>query len=250
MSSITVLEGPVSGQASAGRQVDVLVVEHETLTRTALAELVARDARLCVAATASSVDEAAQVAADQSIDVVLSGLFLPDGDACVLYEQLTRLPARPEMVVLSQFATAAAATVCRSVGIRTCLSREAPPECVLDAIVAAASRKPWAGPGAVAAASQPPLTYLQTQILAQVASGESNDTIARCLGYSVNYVKDLIAAARSSIGARDRAHAASLSVALRLVRPVGEGRFVPALPSLEQFQLAADRRGGSIPVSG
>jgi DNA-binding CsgD family transcriptional regulator len=84
----------------------------------------------------------------------------------------------------------------------------------------------------VAVTSEPLLSYLQTCVLAELASGECNESIARSLGYSVNYVKDLISAVRHQLGARDRAHAASLGVALRLVRPLGAGRFAPALPSI------------------
>jgi DNA-binding CsgD family transcriptional regulator len=73
------------------------------------------------------------------------------------------------------------------------------------------------------------LSPLQLQILAQVASGDSNDAIARSLGYSMSYIKDVIGSVRAELGARDRAHAASLAVTLRLVRPVDEGRFIPTL---------------------
>ncbi|HZQ26996.1 MAG TPA: LuxR C-terminal-related transcriptional regulator [Acidimicrobiales bacterium] len=71
------------------------------------------------------------------------------------------------------------------------------------------------------------LNPLQLQILAQVASGDSNGAIARSLGYSPSYVKDVVAIVRAHLRAHDRAHAASLAVALGLVRPLEEGRFVP-----------------------
>jgi DNA-binding NarL/FixJ family response regulator len=136
-------------------------------------------------------------------------------------------------VVVTDFATASAAAACRSVGVLTCLTKSARPECLAAAVVAASENRPWHGPGAVASAAEPLLNYLQTRVLAEVASGESNEAIARSLGYSVNYVKDLIATLRSQLDARDRAHAASLGVALRLVRPLGGGRFAPALPDLD-----------------
>lgn len=212
--------------------VTVVVVAHEPLTRTALCDLVQRHPRLALGGTASTVARAADLIASVAPRVVVTDLFLPDGDACGLVVQAAGFPSRPGVVVVTDFATASAAAVCRSVGILTCLTKSTRPESLAAAILAAAKREPWHGPGAVAAGAQPPLNYLQTQVLAEVASGESNEAIARRLGYSVNYVKDLIATARSQLDARDRAHAASLGVALRLLRPLGQGRFVPALPAL------------------
>lgn len=217
---------------SAPVEVAVLVVAQEPLTRTALSDLVQRHARLGLAGAAASVAQALDQIVSVSPHVVVTDLFLPDGDACGLAVQAAGTPSPPGVVVVTDFATASAAAVCRSVGILTCLTKSTRPESFAAAILAAGRREPWHGPGAVAASAQPPLNYLQTQVLAEVASGESNEAIARRLGYSVNYVKDLIATARSQLDARDRAHAASLGVALRLLRPLGQGRFVPALPAL------------------
>jgi DNA-binding NarL/FixJ family response regulator len=229
------------------REVAILVVEHEPLTRAALCDLIERHPRLKLAATAATVAQATELVSTVSPAVVVADLFLPDGDACGLVNQVAGCPSRPGVVVVTDFATASAAAVCRSVGILTCLTKSTRAECLVAALIAAADGKSWHGPGAVAAASQPPLSYLQTQVLAEVASGESNEAIARRLGYSVNYVKDLIASARSQLDARDRAHAASLGVALRLLRPLGQGRFVPALPALEQQEAPRlDRRRGVV----
>jgi DNA-binding NarL/FixJ family response regulator len=251
MTAMDVIDGlDLTEPEGDARPFCVLVVEPEVLLRTALASLVIGHADIGRVETAATFSEAIDLARALAVDVILCGLFLPDGDACALYEEVTAMAQPPEMVVLTQFATAAAASVCRAVGIRTCLSRDVRPESMVDAVLAAARREPWSGPGAVVPLAQPPLTYLQTQILARVASGDSNDVIARSLGYSANYVKDLIASARAALDARDRAHAASLAVALRLVRPVGEGRFVPALPALEQVEVLPDRRRAKLPMPG
>lgn len=66
-------------------------------------------------------------------------------------------------------------------------------------------------------------------MLAAVASGESNKDIGRRLGYSAHYVKEVIAAARRELGARDRAHAAAMAVARGLVEEDGRGTFSPAM---------------------
>ncbi|MDQ1437411.1 MAG: hypothetical protein QOK43_1040 [Acidimicrobiaceae bacterium] len=239
---------PAAGRRRADRgdglrarpEVSVVVVEHEPLTRAAMCDLVVRHPRLCLAGTAVTAAHAFQLIASVAPAVVVTDLFLPDGDACGLVLQAAGTPARPGVVVVTDFATASAAAVCRSVGILTCLSKSSRAESVVAAVLAASTRKPWHGPGAVAAGAQPLLNFLQTQVLAEVASGENNEAIARRLGYSVNYVKDLIASARSQLDARDRAHAASLGVALRLLRPLGQGRFAPALPALASHEDFAE----------
>ncbi|MBE4761810.1 response regulator transcription factor [Streptomyces caniscabiei] len=55
------------------------------------------------------------------------------------------------------------------------------------------------------------------EVLALVVEGRTNADIARCLGRSEHTVIDQVKEARRRLGARDRAHAAALSVALHLV---------------------------------
>jgi DNA-binding NarL/FixJ family response regulator len=70
------------------------------------------------------------------------------------------------------------------------------------------------------------LTVLEQQVLAEIASGSTNEEIAERLSYSPSYVKDVVASARERLGARDRAHAAALAVELGIIRRGPEGRFV------------------------
>ena len=56
------------------------------------------------------------------------------------------------------------------------------------------------------------------QVLELVADGRTNADIARILVRSEHTVADQVKEARRRLGARDRAHAAALAVALRLVR--------------------------------
>jgi DNA-binding NarL/FixJ family response regulator len=223
------------------------VVEHEALTRAALCDLIQRHPRLELAAAAKTVAGAVELVGALAPAVVIADLFLPDGDACGLVKQVAGCPSRPGVVVVTDFATTSAAAVCRATGILTFLSKSTKPESLAAAVLAAAAGDPWQGPGAVAAAAEPLLNLLQIQVLAEIASGQGNEAIARRLGYSVNYVKDVIVALRAQLGARDRAHAASLGVALRLVRPLGAGRFGPALPDPRGVDPDGADPGGTEP---
>ena len=70
---------------------------------------------------------------------------------------------------------------------------------------------------AASRAPDPTLTPLERRVLAELASGRTNAEIAARLGYSASYIKDVVAAARARLGARDRAHAAALAVVRRIV---------------------------------
>lgn len=227
------------------RRTRVVVVEDEPLARSALAELMGRHPGLALAGEAATVAEAVEVIEATLPDVVLCDLFLPDGDACGLTLRLQRMDHAPEVVVTTLFATPSAAAACVSAGARLCLQKEAPPESMAAACLAAARGEDWAGPGAVQPLSRHHLSYLEAQVLAEVASGSTNDDIAERLGYSPNYIKDVLASARERLNARDRAHAAAIAVALRLVRPGPDGRFAPAIPLEEagNARSAGNRRG-------
>jgi DNA-binding CsgD family transcriptional regulator len=83
-------------------------------------------------------------------------------------------------------------------------------------------------PSAAAPTRRPatPIPPLERRVLAELASGRTNAEIAARLGYSASYIKDVVAAARARLGARDRAHAAALAVAWGLVEPDPGDAFV------------------------
>lgn len=214
-------------------RIRVVIVEDEPLARAALADLFTRHPDVSLAGQAATLAEAVTVIEDTKPDVVLSDLFLPDGDACGLTLRVRQLPTPPEVVVATLFATPSAAAACVSAGARLCLQKEAPPESIVAACISAGRGEDWAGPGAVRPQARHHLTYLEAQVLAEVASGSTNDEIALRLGYSPNYIKDVLASARGRLSAKDRAHAAAMAVALRLVRPSSDGRFAPSIPMTE-----------------
>lgn len=213
-------------------RVRIAVVEDEPLARAALVDLIRHHPEVSLAGEAGTVAEALAAVDRMGPHVVLCDLFLPDGDACGLTLRLRQLPNPPEVVVTTLFATPSAAAACISAGARLCLQKDAPPESMVAACIAAARDQEWAGPGSVRPAPRHHLTYLEAQVLAEVASGSRNDEIGERLGYSPNYIKDVLVSARVRLGARDRAHAAALAVTLRLVRPSSDGRFAPSIPTI------------------
>jgi DNA-binding NarL/FixJ family response regulator len=207
--------------------VAVLVVDGDAEGRNRLCHIVAKAKTLSLRASAGTMAEAVDAAMRTRPEVVLSELFLPDGDAVALNKRFGPLAPRPELIVVTRFRVRGARVASIAAGARTCLASTAPPDSVLCAVLAAAQGQAWDGVGTLGSPLDR-ISLLEARVLAGVASGATNDDIARQLGYSTHYIKDLLEAVRFRLGAKDRAHAAALAVSLRLIRPARDGRFVPA----------------------
>lgn len=213
-----------------GPPVAVLVVDGDTESRNRLSAIINRGEHVVLTGSVGTLADAVEAARLTKPEVVLSELFLPDGDPAALRTRFAPLGPRPQLVVITRFSVRGARVASTVAGARTCLASSAQPDSVLAAVLAAAKGESWDGAGAVGSRLDR-VSPLEAKVLAGVASGATNDEIARALGYSVHYVKDLLEAVRHRLGAKDRAHAASLAVSLRLIRPARDGRFISAVPN-------------------
>lgn len=209
--------------------VGVMVVDGDPDGRARLCQIIAKAEGVRLTGSVATLADAVELARRTKPQVVLSELFLPDGDATALKHRFVPLAPRPQLVVITRFSVRGARVASIFAGARTCLASSAPPDSVLAAVLAAANGESWDGAG-VLGSRRDRVSALEAKVLAGVASGATNDDIARALGYSVHYVKDLLEGVRHRLGAKDRAHAAALAVSLRLIRPSREGRFISAVP--------------------
>ncbi|HEV7886591.1 MAG TPA: LuxR C-terminal-related transcriptional regulator [Acidimicrobiales bacterium] len=205
-----------------------MVVDGDLDSRNRLCQIISRSEHMVLAGSVGTLADAVELARRTKPEVVLSELFLPDGDPAALKHRFVPLAFRPQLVVITRFSVRGARVASTVAGARTCLASSAPPDSVLAAVLAAAKGESWDGAGAVGNRLDR-VSPLEAKVLAGVASGATNDEIARALGYSVHYVKDLLEGVRHRLGAKDRAHAASLAVSLRLIRPARDGRFISAV---------------------
>lgn len=208
----------------------VLVVEDEPLALEGLVTVVDAHPELEAVASASSALEALGVLRRRPVDVVLCDLFLSDGDAIHLARTAPsgptdRAAGAPAFVVVTVLATPSTAAACERAGVHLCLNKDAPAESVTAACAAAARGAPWSGPGLVEPGRRPGLSPTHLRVLAGVASGCTNEEVAARLNYSPSYVKDVLASAREQLEARDRAHAAAIATARKLIHPTGDGAF-------------------------
>jgi DNA-binding NarL/FixJ family response regulator len=213
-----------------GPPVAVLVVDGDTESRNRLSAIINKGEHVILTASVGTLADAVEAARRTRPEVVLSELFLPDGDPAALRSRFAPLGPRPQLVVITRFSVRGARVASTVAGARTCLASSAQPDSVLAAVLAAAKGESWDGAGAVGSRLDR-VSPLEAKVLAGVASGATNDEIARALGYSVHYVKDLLEGVRHRLGAKDRAHASSLAVSLRLIRPARDGRFISAVPN-------------------
>ena len=209
--------------------VAVLVVDGDVEARARLCQIISRADEVKLTGSVGTLADAVELTRRTRPEVVLCELFLPDGDASALKHRLVPMVPRPQLVVITRFGVRGARVASIFAGARTCLASWAPPDSVLAAVLAAADGESWDGAG-VLGSRRDRVSSLEAKVLAGVASGATNDEIARALGYSIHYVKDLLEAVRHRLGAKDRAHASSLAVSLRLIRPARDGRFISAVP--------------------
>ncbi|SED75348.1 response regulator [Jiangella alba] len=201
--------------------VRVLIADDQPLLRHSLALLLDAAPDLAVAGTAATGAEASALAADLRPDVVLMDIRMPGGDGIEATARITADPglAGVHVLVLSMFELDEYVYAALRAGASGFLLKDARPEQLLDAI-----RRTHAGeslfapsiltrlvehyvgrPARAPAAGLDRLTDRETEVLALVAAGLSNDEIAATLTISIKTVKTHIGHLLAKLAARDRA---------------------------------------------
>ena len=215
----------------------VVVAAASSSARAGLEALLARDPSLRVVAAASP-GSALTVALDSGAPDVL--LLEIAGDPAVALGAESQLAEHaserlPAIVLLAEAISAGAVAGALRAGARAVLRWDASPDEILAAVHAAAAGLVTL-PGDVAgelagasrfeldgrpddqqAADMPPLTPRERDVLAMMAEGVGNKTIARRLGISEHTVKTHVAALFAKLGASSRTEAVARGVRRALV---------------------------------
>ncbi|WP_233552910.1 response regulator [Jiangella rhizosphaerae] len=201
----------------------MLIADDQPLLRHSLALLLDTAPDLAVAGTAATGAEAAELARELRPDVVLMDIRMPGGDGIEATRLITGDPAlgAVRVLVLSMFELDEYVYAALRAGASGFLLKDARPEQLLDAVrrthggeslfapsiltrlVEHYLGRPAAGPAARARLDV--LTERETEVLALVASGLSNDEIAAALTISIKTVKTHIGHLLAKLAARDRA---------------------------------------------
>ncbi|WP_029262186.1 MULTISPECIES: response regulator [unclassified Microbacterium] len=212
----------------------ILIVDDQELFRTAIALMLSRDPRLSDVATASSGEAAIEHVRAHAVDVVLMDIRMPGMDGLAATREMRRLRPATRVLILTTFDLDEYVYAAIREGASGFLTKDASPAELADAAVAVAagesvmsSRATEAligfvrdgAPGADPASALAALSPREQEVARALATGASNDDIARTLFLSANTVKTHVKAVLAKLGVPDRVHVVIWAYENGLLRP-------------------------------
>lgn len=191
--------------------VTVLVVDDHELVRRGLLDLLGTTADLQVVGAAVDGEQAVELAGQTTPDVVLMDLSLPGIDGVEATRRLGTVSPASRVVVLTSFSETERILAALEAGAVGYLLKDAEPDELLRGVRAAArGEAPFSPRAATALLPRPAhkLSPREREVLALVAEGLPNKTVARRLGISEKTVKTHLTSVFTTLGVTDRTSAA------------------------------------------
>jgi DNA-binding NarL/FixJ family response regulator len=199
--------------------ITLLIAYPKDLIRAGLRSMLA-GSRVKIVGEAADVPKTLTLAKKFKPDVVLLDATIPGGDAFSLVATLSKTMPATKIVMLSADDNPTYMARARAAGAANCLLNDVNAKELVTAIGDAAKGKPAAASSRFAkvvalmeprenpAARDAGLTPRESQVLAHIAFGLSNDEIARSLEISGETVKEHVQNLLWKLNVRDRTHAA------------------------------------------
>ncbi|SIS22708.1 two component transcriptional regulator, LuxR family [Williamsia sterculiae] len=192
--------------------VTVLIADDHPIVRDGVKGMLATDERIAVIAEAGSGRETVAQVSRHDPDLVLMDLRMPDGDGVSAIGELRRLhPTRPVILVLTTYDTDRDIHSAVDAGadgyVMKALGRDELIAAILDAAAGRNVLTPSATQSLIARRHAPRLTDRETEVLAAIAAGGTNRTVARQLALSEATIKTHLLHVYAKLGVRDRAAA-------------------------------------------
>jgi DNA-binding NarL/FixJ family response regulator len=205
----------------------VLIVEDQTTLRELLSELLAAMRTWAEVVACATGVEARALLKERSFDLVLLDLVLPDAHGLDLLRELSCLPRRPRVIVLTAHARASVVRDAMAGGAHAVITKGAPLRELregIERVVAGghfycSETSRLLREAVTAPERTDQLTARQREILRAVASGMSSKEIASALSLSEKTVANHRARIMDRLGVRDVAGLTRHAMALGLVEP-------------------------------
>jgi DNA-binding NarL/FixJ family response regulator len=198
----------------------VFVAERNNLIRAGLTRILERTGTIRVVGEASSADELRGQIARLCPDVILLDEQLEADHSLKLTRDVAASVPNSAILITARKTGTAAAELLEAGGTGVVHKSIEPDELVNAVRAVANGSRLIAGTGAAGDEQENggySLSKRQREILALVASGQTNAEIAETLFFATKTVERHVATIFGKLGARNRAHAAALAVSQRLV---------------------------------
>ena len=204
----------MSTSNKSAKPIRVLIAEDQTMLRGALAALLDLESDIIVVAQAANGREALKFARENSPDIVVTDIEMPERSGLDLTADLKLAESKARVVILTTFARPGYLRRALDAGARGYLLKERPVSELAEAI-----RRVHAGLRAIDpalaadawGADEDPLSDRERQILKQAEDGRSSAEIAADLHLSEGTVRNYLSEAITKLGATNRIDAARIA---------------------------------------
>ena len=213
--------------------VKVLIVDDQELFRDAIALTLGRDERIDSVATASGGAEAIEHVRAHGVDVVLMDIRMPGIDGIQATRDVLRMRPSVRVIVLTTFDLDEYVYEAIRAGASGFLTKDIAPRDLADAVVRVADGNSAmsesatrallgfvrGGAPAQASVALDVLSAREQEVARALATGASNEQIARHLFLSENTVKTHVKAVLAKLGLPDRVHVVIWAYENGVLRP-------------------------------
>jgi DNA-binding NarL/FixJ family response regulator len=208
----------MSATASPAQAVRVLIVDRHAILRESLTDLLDRREGITVAGQARDGREALSAVARLAPEVVLLDLDLPDMTGLQATRAILQRSPGTTVLLTSEVTDPAVVAHGLAAGARGYLDRTTGVAAMLHAIHCAAHGvEVFAGGGSRPEVMAQPLSSRELEVITQLARGLTNAEMARQMHLAVKTVERIVATAVDKLGARNRTHAVTRALTLRLL---------------------------------
>ncbi|HEY5990479.1 MAG TPA: response regulator transcription factor [Streptosporangiaceae bacterium] len=206
-----------------GAKATVLIADDHPVVRQGLQVLLSLQDDIEVVGEAADGDEAVELTAALTPDVILLDLKLPGLDGLGVLADLRERAVTTRVLVLTSVTDPASVTLAMRAGAAGFLYKDVDPDALVRAIRSVRDGHVVLAPEASAAlvrargradavAGLDALTAREREVLAQIAEGRTNRQIARLLQMSEKTVKTHVSSVLAKLGVADRTQAALYAV--------------------------------------